>query len=131
MMVSNSLSRRRHVIASPEICKKPPPPPLPPYPPGGCWCDIYPQWEPSTKKIYGSFVPWLPDLPNFDPVAAWTHSTPDLPWTNPTAATNNGSTAWGPFSVPPGTTAVTIATGYIFSSGRRCSAHKVCQTPGA
>jgi len=130
-MVSNSLSRRRHMIAAPEICKKPPPPPLPPYPPGGCWCTVGALWVPAPKTINVGLSPYLPELPNGDPVEAWIHSTPELAWSNPYNLGNHTTITWNDFAVPPGTPWVAINVGYVFSNERHCSGHYVIDTPGA
>lgn len=47
-MVSNALSKLRHVIASPKICT--PPPPQPPTPPGNISCALELKWMPLISK---------------------------------------------------------------------------------
>jgi len=130
-MVSNSLSRRRHVIASPAICKPPwPPPPPPPY---GvtCTCGVTGSYNTVTKIITGGKYPWLDSLPDLDPVKTWMHSDPEFEWLNPYADQNHRAETWGNFLVPPGTTSVEITAGFVFSNGHKCSAHRIVATPGA
>jgi len=130
-MVSNSLSRRRHVIASPEICKKPPPPPLPPYPPGGCTCNVGPLWHQSDLTLSITCTSTLATLPPGDPIEIWFNSTPPLAFANPYAWQNYSPHTTGPWTLPPGTPFFTITAGVKFSTGRLCSAHAAIDTPGA
>lgn len=130
-MVSNSLSRRRHVIAPPAICRPPPPPRPPPYPPPGCTCGIAGIWHPGTKQAEVGWTGWLHELPDADPVVLWMHSTPDLGWTNPYADQNHIPHGAFLYGVPPGTTFIVFNAGWEFSTGRKCSAHLVLDTPGA
>jgi hypothetical protein len=130
-MVSNALSRRRHVIAAPAVCKPPPPPPPYPPTPSGCFCTVSLTWWPTQHYVLGCATAWLASLPDGDPVETWVHSTPELAWTNPYNTPNHGNLTFPPMAVPAGTLQITIVAGFIFSTGRQCSAHFVCPTPGA
>jgi len=124
-------TRRRHVIASPAICKPPWPPP-PPYPPGtSCYCQIPATWNPDYHEIAGTFVAVLTPAESGYLVKAWVHSTPELAWDNPYTFAEHHPGLNFTIAVPAGTTSVEITVGYVFSNGAKCSAHNVVPTPGA
>jgi hypothetical protein len=130
-MVSNALSRRRHVITSPAICIPPWPPPPPPPIGVTCTCSISALWDPVGKVLHGTIYAWLTSLPDNDPVKAWVSSNAAGSWANPYSVPNHGGKPFFGVTIPPGTTSITITVGFVFSDGHKCSAHCTVATPGA
>lgn len=122
-MVSNSLSRRRHVITSPAICIKPPWPP-PPYPPTIiCPCTIFSDPMPGAVTFSLMYNFANPSAPAGSPILIWVHSQPELDWGNPYVKANNSAGELDTKTFPPGTPPITVTAGLRFNTGQQCSAH--------
>ena len=128
-MVSNSLSRRRHVIASPAICKPPWPPPPPPPVGVTCVCGLAPTWYPTTRTVNGGMSANNSANPAGSPVKGWVSSEPQLDWNNPYQFGNGMPVTLGNHTLPPGYTSIKITVGFVFQNGLKCSEHTILATP--
>jgi hypothetical protein len=130
-MVSNALSRRRHVIKPPSVCKSGWPATKPVAPYGTCDCNVGPWWNASELYLDVTWTPWLTSLPNDDPVQTWVQSDPELAWTPPYLDKNHSPRTVQHLILPPGTTSFYITVTFLFSNGHLCSAVATIPTPGA
>jgi hypothetical protein len=128
-MVSNSLSRRRHVIKAPAICisKRPPPPTFPPY--DVCACNLSATWDPAIRRLVVIYLVSNPHRPWGETYTAHIQSEPQLAWENPYSGTNGTIPGTAPVTVPAAITAVFTAAAFVFPDGTTCQANATFDIP--